>query len=342
MSKTPDRTRPRALGAAALLLALMGCSSALHAVTGPRERQPVTAGAYELHTLPEGGMSWLWNAIEHAKSRVYVVVYELTDDEVIDRLVSAHDRGVDVRVLLDKAYQGGPANAAAHDKLDAAGVPVKWAGGVIVHQKTVLVDDAATIGTGNLTRTWRGTRDMWITSRAREQVDAIAATFADDWDRAPKLGQAHAAPGLLWSPGAADALVSAAQRASTRVDVTSEEFQASEFRGGRVLQAIAAAAKRGVPCRVLANGEPQWAHALDELRRAGCQTRVYRPSSLKGHEKALITDHVLIIGSQNLSPTSLDKNRELSLRLDPTAAPAIASEVERVFAQDFQAGEDPR
>jgi phosphatidylserine/phosphatidylglycerophosphate/cardiolipin synthase-like enzyme len=56
------------------------------------------------------------------------------------------------------------------------------------------------------------------------------------------------------------------------------------------------------------------------------------------HEKILLTDSTaLIIGSQNLSTTSLLENRELSLGLDTTSAPGLIGAVESTFDADYAA-----
>jgi phosphatidylserine/phosphatidylglycerophosphate/cardiolipin synthase-like enzyme len=56
------------------------------------------------------------------------------------------------------------------------------------------------------------------------------------------------------------------------------------------------------------------------------------------HEKILLTDNTnLIIGSQNLSTTSLLENRELSLSLDNGTAPGVVAAVASTFDADYAA-----
>ena len=56
------------------------------------------------------------------------------------------------------------------------------------------------------------------------------------------------------------------------------------------------------------------------------------------HEKVLLTDNTaLIIGSQNLTTTSLLENRELSLALDTAIAPAVVAAVGATFESDYAA-----
>ncbi|WP_157850388.1 phospholipase D-like domain-containing protein [Mycolicibacterium llatzerense] len=77
--------------------------------------------------------------------------------------------------------------------------------------------------------------------------------------------------------------------------------------------------------------------AVTQVKDAGCAVRVLptSPKALYMHEKIVLTDDSLIIGSQNLSTKSLTENRELSIRLDKAAAPNIVAAVQNQFAVDF-------
>jgi cardiolipin synthase A/B len=60
------------------------------------------------------------------------------------------------------------------------------------------------------------------------------------------------------------------------------------------------------------------------------------------HEKILLTDHTtLIIGSQNLTTTSLLENRELSLVVDTAIAPELIAAVSSTFDADYAAAAAP-
>jgi phosphatidylserine/phosphatidylglycerophosphate/cardiolipin synthase-like enzyme len=79
---------------------------------------------------------------------------------------------------------------------------------------------------------------------------------------------------------------------------------------------------------------------MAEVSAAGCSVHLFPDtgSSLYMHEKILLTDNVsLIIGSQNLSTTSLVENRELSLALDSAIAPDLISAVQSTFDADYAA-----
>jgi phosphatidylserine/phosphatidylglycerophosphate/cardiolipin synthase-like enzyme len=63
----------------------------------------------------------------------------------------------------------------------------------------------------------------------------------------------------------------------------------------------------------------EWADAVAEVSAAGCAVHLFPDTrtALYMHEKILLTDNAeLIIGSRNLTNTSLLENRKLSLALD--------------------------
>jgi phosphatidylserine/phosphatidylglycerophosphate/cardiolipin synthase-like enzyme len=75
---------------------------------------------------------------------------------LLDKLVAAKDRGVSVRVILDRdrptdPYRSTVINSPAKEYLEAHGVPVRWdTEEHLLHSKFVLVDGAiAVIGSHN-------------------------------------------------------------------------------------------------------------------------------------------------------------------------------------------------
>ncbi len=93
-------------------------------------------------------------------------------------------------------------------------------------------------------------------------------------------------------------------------------------------------------CRIVLTDKPAWANAVAEVSAAGCSVHLF-PDTTTGlymHEKILLTDNTeLIIGSQNLTTTSLLENRELSLGLDTATAPNLIAAVESTFDADYAA-----
>ena len=295
---------------------------------------------YQLIQEPDAGYSPIIGLISGAARSVRITMYELTDPAAVNALIDAHHRGVDTRVILDAAFHGHQTNAEAFQELSDAGVEVKWApNGVIYHQKTITVDDTtAAVGTGNLTPQYYSTsRDAWVLDTNPTDVAAIAATFDTDYTTAPsgRPPAATPAPNLIWSPMARASFLQHIDQATHSIDVTSEELK-----DRAVLSALDKAARRGVQCRIVMTENPAWAKAVAEVSAAGCSVHLFpdTKSGLYIHEKMLLTDNTsLIIGSQNLSTTSLIENRELSLALDTAIAPELIAAVESTFDADYAA-----
>jgi phosphatidylserine/phosphatidylglycerophosphate/cardiolipin synthase-like enzyme len=280
---------------------------------------------------PADGYRSLDDLIAGARRTIDMSMYELADPRAQVLLVAAHRRGVSVRVLLDRAYRGMTANRAAFAQLRTAGVPVRWASGpVLLHQKTVTVDDRlSAVMTGNLTsRHYPSTRDFVIVDRSPEAVSAIESVFADDWRGEPVAGGPPAA-GLVWSPGAQGPLVGLVDSARHSLVVENEEMDAPVLES-----ALEAAARRGVDVRLIMTAAPEWRPALAALTHAGVRVGTTTgPNATYIHAKAIVADDsTAFVGSQNFSSSSLDANRELGL---VTSDPAVVEPVWRTLEEDF-------
>jgi cardiolipin synthase A/B len=326
-----------ALTVVALGVTCCGCAALTSSVVPPAHAADAN---YQLIQEPDAGYSPIIGLISSAARSVRVTMYEFSDAAAVSALVDAHRRGVDTKVILDAAFRGRDTNAETFEELSDAGVGVKWApNGVIYHQKSIAVDDAiAAVGTANLTPKYYSTsRDAWVLDTSPTDVAAITATFDTDYTTGPsgRPPAASPAPNLIWSPDARASFLQRIDQAGRSVDVTSEELK-----DRAVLSALDKAARRGVTCRIVLNDNPAWANAVAEVSAAGCSVHVL-PETKTGlymHEKILLIDNTaLIIGSQNLSTTSLLENRELSLALDTTIAPDLIAAVGSTFDGDFAA-----
>jgi cardiolipin synthase A/B len=295
---------------------------------------------YRLIQEPEAGYAPIVGLISGATRSVRMTMYELTDPAAVNALVDAHNRGVDTRVILDTAFRGRQSNAASFQELSDAGVAVRWApNGVIYHQKTITIDDAtAAVGTGNLEPQYYSTsRDAWVLDTNPADVAAIAATFDTDYTSEPsgRPPPATPAPNLVWSPMARATFLQHIDEATQSIDLTNEELK-----DRAVISALDKAAQRGVQCRIVMTESPSWTRAIAEVSDAGCSVHLFpnTDSGLYMHEKMLLTDRTsLIIGSQNLSTTSLVENRELSLALDTAVAAELIAAVQSTFDADYAA-----
>ena len=144
--------------------------------------------------------------------------------------------------------------------------------------------------------------------------------FAADWAHQPYTGNPTA---LVLSPVNArstiDGLITGARHT---LDVYAEEVGDTQQE-----QLLIAAAKRGVKVRLVCTG----AGAIKALEAGGVRVVVKKTPYI--HAKAFIVDGAaMFLGSENISTTSLDKNREMGLMLHDAAALRV---LEQVFAQDY-------
>lgn len=294
---------------------------------------------YQLIQEPDEGYGPVIGVIEQAQRSVRMTMYELRDPQAVAALIAAHDRGVDTRVLLDAAFHGRNTNTAAFDQLSGAGVDVRWApAGVIYHQKTISIDGAVTaVGTGNLdAKYYPSSRDAWILDSNPDDVAAIDATFDADYS-APPSGRPPAgtpAPNLIWSPAARAAFLQQIHSATRSIDVTSEELK-----DRAIVAALGNAAERGATCRIVLPADTGWTKTIEEVSAAGCSVHLLPSGNddLYMHEKMMLIDQTeLVIGSQNLSTTSLLENRELSLELNTATAGPLLDAVASTFENDYR------
>jgi phosphatidylserine/phosphatidylglycerophosphate/cardiolipin synthase-like enzyme len=111
-----------------------------------------SAPAYDVYFSPKGGCAEAviyW--IGRANQSVHVLMYIFSLDSIADALISAHKRGLEVKVVLDKSQ-----SYSQYGVLKAAGIEVRndtnWEG--ILHDKIAIIDNTIVLtGSFNWTST---------------------------------------------------------------------------------------------------------------------------------------------------------------------------------------------
>ncbi len=315
-------------------LTVLGSPAAVAAAATPME--------YTLVTEPGAGLGPIYRLISSAQHTLDMTMYELSDPRAEADLILDARRGVKVRVLLDQNLARSH-NTAAFDYLSSHAVEVRWAPRAydVTHQKTITVDgDVSAVMTLNLTSEYySSTRDYAVIDRDRADVAAIEAVFANDFAGRSDSPE-PAGDDLIWSPGADARLVRIIESAKHTLYVENEEM--SEY---TIVDALCAAARRGVNVDVVMTYSSSWRSNFDKLAAAGVHVRTYAPTaSLYIHAKVMavdpgLADAQLEVGSQNFSWASLEYNRELALDLGRADAGIIDS-VAATARSDF-AGATP-
>jgi PLD-like domain len=110
-----------------------------------------------------------------------------TDKDILAAMLRAHDRNVDVRVVLEGNVYGLPyANANLMKTLKSAKIPVVYADTyryTFTHAKFWLIDDRFFISTGNLTKSFfEGNRDFIFSSSEKGVLGFLEQVFVRDFD----------------------------------------------------------------------------------------------------------------------------------------------------------------
>jgi cardiolipin synthase A/B len=288
--------------------------------------------ALSLLVEPQAGYTPLYTFMSSARQSLDMTMYELSDPAADQVLIADHQRGVRVRVLLDKDFSGGTVNQPAFSTLTAAGVSVAWTNdSEIFHQKTITVDDATSaIMTGNLTsKYYATTRDFVVMDTQGPDVAAIESTFTADWAGA-KPAPAPSGTDLVWSPGSEPALAALLTSAAHSLVVENEEMDSSTIEA-----ALESDARRGVDVTVVMTTDSDWDSAFAQLESAGVHVVLYpdTSSALYIHAKAIDVDSAkAFLGSENFSTASLDYNRELGLL---TSSAGVLGPLNSTLASDI-------
>lgn len=297
----------------------------------PEAPAPATpAAATGVFIEPGDGREPILDEIAEARRSIALEIYLVTDEPVLQALEDAHRRGVDVRVILEQhPYGGAGRQPEIFARLEASGIAVRWGNPVFrfTHIKAMVVDDAvAIIMNQNLTEaSFRANREFGVITSEPAAVRTAAAIFEADWTRGAEPDPAS----LVVSPTNARAsLLELVVSADRTLDLYAEVLRDPEL-----LAALTDAVARGVRVRLLVSPGPDNAEARAALAAAGVEVGLL--SNLYIHAKLIVADGArAYVGSQNLSATSLDLNRELGIILSD---PVSLARLERTFAIDFRA-----
>jgi cardiolipin synthase len=308
----------------AILMVLPACTI-VHTYESPMPAVTPLGGAQrvELFIYPDDDEQALLDRIAAAKQRVLMKMYLLTDWRVVDALATAQENGVDVRAMLEREpYGGGLTAGQAPDRLKAARIPTRYT-----------APDFRFILTANMTKSaFAHNRELGVITTDPKDVAEVAAAFDADWGR---MAFEPSSPNLVWSP------VNARSRIDQVLNAAHHSLiiYAEEAQDDRQTQQLVNAVARGVQVRLLisppiSDGNPDGNAAdLDQMQQGGVRVRYLKNPYI--HAKMMVADGMLaFIGSENISTTSLEFNRELGILVsDPIALQRLSSTYERDWAK---------
>jgi phosphatidylserine/phosphatidylglycerophosphate/cardiolipin synthase-like enzyme len=266
-------------------------------------------------------------------------MFAFTDRALLDAVVAAHRRGVDVRVMLNAARRSGlDDNKATRLALSKAGIAHTDSNPAfgVTHEKSMVIDHTtAVVGSANwVTENLTATRDYAVVTTHRKGVQEVLDCFDADWHRrtfAPGLS-AH----LIWCPN------DGRERIARFIDDARRTLfvQNERYQDELIIERIVRARLRGVKVHVMAR-PPHTLKAEKLVEGIGglrimddVGIRLHTLKHLKLHGKMLLRDGArAIVGSINLAPGSFDDRRELAIEFGDRH---IIDRLQRVAQHDWR------
>lgn len=271
--------------------------------------------------FPDDTSKLIIDAILEAKKSLRIKMFLFSDPDLIDAVIDAHIRGLDVKVMLNPARRNGDEeNENTRKLLEQAGINVKDTNPffVLTHEKSMVVDDKLAFikslnwETKNLTET----RDYAIVTSHPHEVEEIILCFEADWSRTD-FNPGHDAR-LIWC-----SLNGRARIAKFIDDAKHTLFiQNERYQDLVIIERIIRAASRGVKVHVMVRPphtlkKEKLIEGVGGLRiMEDTGIKIHKLKHLKLHGKMLLSDGCrAIVGSINLTPGSFDDRRELAIEV---------------------------
>ena len=272
--------------------------------------------------LPDDSAQPVLDAIHGAARSVRIKMFAFSHQPLLEAVVAAHRRGVQVKVMLNPERRDGETdNDAARDMLQYFGIEVRASNPAfdLTHEKSMVVDDEhAFVESLNWTEeNFTETRDYAVVTPSAHEIGEIVECFEADWEREefdPGEGS-H----LIWCPS------NGRHRIADFIDTAQHTLfvQNERYQDPVIIERLVRAARRGVKVHVMAraphhlkaNKILEGVSGLRILDDVGI--KIHKLKHLKLHAKMILADHErAIVGSINFSPGSFDHRRELAIKVD--------------------------
>jgi cardiolipin synthase A/B len=292
-----------------------------------------------LVVLPDDSAQPILNAIDRASQSLRIKMFVFTDPTLLQAVLRAQKRGVNVRVMLNpKRRSGESENDESRALLEAAGVSVLDSNPAfdVTHEKSMVVDDHTAFvkslnwESENLTET----RDYAVITTKPHEVEEIIHCFEADWKRQDFASGTNAK--LIWCKG------NGRERITRFIDDAKHSLwlQNERYQDQMIIEHLVRAKERGVKIHVMARPP----HTLKEAKLlegvGGLRilddigVGVRKLKGLKLHAKMLLADGKrAIIGSINLAPGSFDSRRELAIEVEDEH---IVDRLHKVVRHDWE------
>lgn len=293
---------------------------------------PIVTGEQEYYS--EGSIiinphkeQWLIDMIDRAEERVYVAVYTFTLPGLREALVRAYERGVDVRVILEK----NPYNAASINR-DTINFFIQnnvsyhlsdESQFAFMHAKYMVIDNDWIIETNNWTRSsFASNREIAIVGDDDSILEDLKQLFLADF--AGNKGVIHDIRVLAGPTNVRERLIDFVHNTSKELSV----YAPSLYDEG-LIAALDDVCMSNISVRIIIalydDTDMNSLHYPDCLEIRGIKTPTL-------HAKSLIREDAAFIGSFNYTSNSLENNREVGIFVQWLAR----EQLQKVFDSDWK------
>ncbi|WP_322493980.1 phospholipase D-like domain-containing protein [Chloroflexus sp.] len=287
------------------------------------------------------------NDIAQARQSIDMATFEYTLQPLAEALVAAHQRGVKVRLALDRESLEDPVDAKFAGIVEDAGIPVSWEDSpAFLHSKFIIIDNKIVwTGSWNATinDTYRNNNNL-LRITIPEIVENYRVEFAEM--AAGRFGNSKQAKTPFSRIATAQATIenyfTPRERPAARiVELISGArqsvlFMAFAFTSDEIAGAMIARQQAGVPVRGVFERRNVGGTGSDfgRLRDGGVEVLEDGNCYTMHHKVIIIDGRIVITGSYNFTARAERTNDENLLIIDdPKLAAEYLAEFERVFEQ---------
>lgn len=150
--------------------------------------QAQAAPSIEVGFSPEGSaLQLVLNTIDSSRQSIRLMGYSFTSPKVVKALVAAHQRGVDVKIVLDDRGNRGKASVAAMNIIVNAGIPLRTNGHFPIQHDKIIISDNQTVESGSYNYTNAATRNS-ENALVLHDVPELAQTYLTHWQSRWDMG----------------------------------------------------------------------------------------------------------------------------------------------------------
>lgn len=269
--------------------------------------------------------------IENAKNEILIEVYMFTEKRILEALKKAKNRGVSIKIILEKnPYNSENINNSHFKELKDSGIDVVWSNPKnyqLNHTKFYIIDEQAIISTWNLTySTFTINRDFFIITKDENILKNLKNIFYADykWKKLDFYDD-----NLILSPNYSRVkLEKFLNSANKNIKIYIQYLKDKKINN----LLISLKNEKNISIEIIVDEKQKDDENIKFLQKNGLNIKFWNWKSM--HSKAILIDEkYLFIWSINFSEYSIDKNRELGIFVKNEK---IIEKFKRLFEKDFK------